>query len=115
MNDKTLQRLRDARRHARLSLEALDRFGADLVTDVFASLALERSVEITGEALRAIMEHDPEFVARAPGLPWKPAIRLRTRLAHGYSNIETDFLVETVRAEFPELLSQLDSLLEAFE
>lgn len=111
MNPKTLQRIIDAHRHVDLALQAVERFGSDLAEDIFASLALERSVEVAGEAMRAIVQTDPDFVAQAPQLPWKPAIRLRMRLAHGYSNIETDFLVETVRSEFPALLVQLETLL----
>lgn len=110
MKPKSVQRLRDALEHARLSLEALERFGDGLPGDVFARLALERSVEITGEALRAVAETDPNLVEQTPELPWKPAIRLRTRLAHGYTNIEIEFLIETVRREFPALLDQLERL-----
>ncbi len=115
MKPKTLQRLRDARDNARLSLEALAYFGDALEQNVFSSLALQRSVEITGEAMRAISENDPELVKQHPEIPWKQAIRLRTRLAHGYSNIEIDFLTETVRAEFPSLLEKLDAIVSLYE
>ena len=115
MNPKSPQRLRDARDHVRLSLEALEHFGDALEHDAFASLALQRSVDVMGEALPVISETDPQTVQNHPEIPWKPAIRLRTRLAHGYSNIEMDFLSETVRAEFPDLLDKLNAALALYE
>ena len=111
MKPRTLKRLKDARTYAGHSLSALDRFGPSLAEDVHASLSLQPSVEVTGEALRAILETDAEFAAQWFDLPWKEAVRLRTRLAHGYSNIETDFLMETVRDEFPSLDAKPDAIL----
>ena len=111
MRPKSRQRMADARLYASRALGVLERFGDGLTGDVDACMALERAVEVTGEAMRAVVEDDPEFAAAHRDLPWREVIRLRTKLAHGYTKIEIDYLIEIVRDEFPALVTKLDAIL----
>ena len=81
MRPKSRQRLVDARRYASRALGVLERFGEGLAQDVDACMALERAVEVMGEAMRAMSQDDPEFHAAHRDLPWRETIRLRTK--HG--------------------------------
>ncbi len=110
MRPKSRQRLADARLYASRALGVLERFGDSLPGDVDACMALERAVEIMGEAMRAVSEDDPQLVAIHHELPWREVIRLRNKLAHGYTKIEIDYLIEIVRGEFPALIAALDSI-----
>jgi uncharacterized protein with HEPN domain len=111
MRPKSRQRLVDARRYASRALGVLERFGEGLAQDVDACMALERAVEVMGEAMRALSQDDPEFHAAHRDLPWRETIRLLTKLAHGYTKVEIDYLIEIVRDEFPAFIAKLDAIL----
>jgi uncharacterized protein with HEPN domain len=53
---------------------------ADIDADQVLRLALERALEITGEAAGRIPS---EVQARYPEIPWRAMIGARHRLAHG--------------------------------
>jgi hypothetical protein len=61
-------------------------------------LALERAIEILGEAASRI---PPEWRARHPDLPWREMIGTRHRLAHGYFATELFILHEVATLLLP--------------
>ncbi|MGJ3232045.1 MAG: HepT-like ribonuclease domain-containing protein [Oceanicaulis sp.] len=113
MNERLRARLVDVCEEARFSLDLVSRHGAQIETDVVLRKALERSCEIAGEALRAMVEHDPEIPVEYPKLPWREAIGLRTKLAHGYGSITPTRLIAVVEREFPVLLEEAEAILKA--
>jgi uncharacterized protein with HEPN domain len=61
----------------------LDRIAFD--TDTRTQDAVIRNLEVIGEAARNIQQHDPDFVAAHPEVPWVLAYRMRNALSSGYA------------------------------
>ena len=75
-----------------------------------AQRAVERSVEIIGEAARSVSE---TFRAEHPEIPWRGIIGQRNVLAHEYGEIRQERLWLVVAIKIPELILQLESLVPA--
>lgn len=112
MRAQIRKRLSDALNEARFAHLLVAERGVEAVAaDPVARRALERACEIVGEALRAAIESEPAVVADYPGIPWKKAIGLRTRLAHAYDRVDIAFLTDAARTAFPDLIAQLEQAL----
>jgi uncharacterized protein with HEPN domain len=72
--------------------------------------AVERSLEIVGEAARHVSE---EFMSRHAEIPWKSIIGLRNLLAHEYGETRVDRLYFTATEKVPELLRHLENCLSS--
>jgi len=70
--------------------------------------AVERSIEIIGEAARRVTT---EFQNTHPEVPWREIIGQRNILAHEYGQIDHSVLYKTVKEDVPALISQLQKLL----
>ena len=71
-------------------------------------LAVERAVEVVGEAARRI---SPAFKSAHPEIPWRGIIAQRNVLAHEYGEIKQDRLWTVATEKIPqltELLAQLE-------
>ncbi|HSC94326.1 MAG TPA: HepT-like ribonuclease domain-containing protein [Burkholderiales bacterium] len=75
--------------------------------DRMRMLALERSLELVGEAARRVSD---SLRKKHPGIPWKEMIGLRNILAHDYGRIDHDKLFTTAEKEIPKLIRQLEGL-----
>lgn len=73
-------------------------------------LAVERKLEIVGEALNSLRRIDPTVVERFPRIHEWPA--LRNALSHVYFEIDNDVLWVTATRDIPELIDTLHMLLE---
>lgn len=82
----------------------------DLSQDRMLTLALVKAVEIIGEA--AVQVSDNLRDAN-PQIPWIDIVGMRNRLVHAYFNINLDIVWDTVTANLPPLIEQLQSLLES--
>jgi uncharacterized protein with HEPN domain len=71
-------------------------------------LAIERGLEIIGEAARHVSE---TWRAQHPEIPWQDIIGQRNILAHDYGNIDYNLLYETAVQDIPELITQLQNIL----
>ncbi len=92
--------------------EALS-FVADLtfeafVADLMRRRAVERVIEIIGEAARHV---SPEFRAAHPDIPWKIIVAQRHILAHDYPFVLMDRIWRVVKVRLPVLVQQLDAML----
>ena len=80
----------------------------DLLADRPAQLALERALEIVGEAVKRL---PTELLQCYPDLPWKLMAGMRDRLSHGYDEIRHDVLWNTVQQDMPVLLTTIEQML----
>jgi uncharacterized protein with HEPN domain len=69
--------------------------------------AVEREVEIIGEAARKV---SAEFQQAHPDVPWRKIIAQRHKLAHEYGEIQDVILWRVVTIHVPELMEQLKIL-----
>lgn len=72
--------------------------------DVVVRRALERCLEIIGEASKGLTE---EVRSAIPGVPWSEVVRLRDRLSHHYHRVDPDELWATAERDVPRLLAAL--------
>ena len=72
--------------------------------------AVERNLEIIGEAIWRISRYDAETASRISEL--RRIIAFRNRLIHGYDLLDDELVWETVKAEVPVLLSEVEGLLQ---
>ena len=100
----------DAARKAVASTKGWRRQDLDL--EQLPTLGLIRLLEVVGEAAGGV---SAETQAAYPDVPWRKMIGLRHRLIHGYFNVNLDIVWDTIRAELPPLIHDLERVLEAFD
>ena len=71
-------------------------------------LAVERALEIIGEAARLM---SPSFKAAHSEVPWQRIIAQRNVIAHEYGEINPERIWLLASREIPELIAVLESLL----
>jgi uncharacterized protein with HEPN domain len=79
-----------------------------LMADMRTRLALERTLEIIGEAARGVSTATQKA---NPQIPWKGIIGTRNALAHQYGAIDYRRLHATARDAVPKLINSLEQLL----
>lgn len=110
MNDQLAKRLFDAHQAA-LRIEAITRemdFAGYQSAEV-TRLAVERLLEIVGEALAASMRLDPALRERFPD--FREAVGLRNRIIHGYDDINNVIIWDIVQTNIPSVINQLEAVL----
>ena len=107
--DRDRAYLWDMRDFARQAHKLVRRVTFDrLSKDAMRRLALERSLELLGEAARRVGED----VRRAyPRIEWRALIGQRNVLAHDYGEIDQRRLYDSARVKVPLLLADLDRIL----
>jgi uncharacterized protein with HEPN domain len=99
------ERLADIR-EAALEIEALVAGGRDAWdADRVKRLAVERLLEIVGEAARALSD---ECRAQFADVPWSDIVGLRTVLAHHYHRIDPNQVWTIAAVEVPRFVEQLN-------
>jgi uncharacterized protein with HEPN domain len=94
--------------HARRAVEAVQgRVRADLDSDAVLAAALERFIEVLGEAASKVSEPTRD---EAPTVPWRGIIGMRNRLVHGYASVDHDIVWDVVTHDLPALLPELERL-----
>jgi uncharacterized protein with HEPN domain len=70
-------------------------------------LAVERKLEILGEATRRVSS---QFRGKHPEIPWKEIIGLRNVISHEYDKVNYEGIYRIVRDRLPELIAILEPL-----
>ncbi len=83
---------------------------ADLDSDRLLNLALQRLLEIVGEAANRMPKDDRD---RCPEIPWTEIVALRNRLIHGYDVVDLDILWQITSQDLPSLVARLETLLRS--
>jgi uncharacterized protein with HEPN domain len=76
--------------------------------DEIVQAAVERKLEIIGEAARKV---SLEFQRQNPGIPWRGIISQRHFLAHEYGEVRQEKLWRVATRRIPELIAMLAPLL----
>ena len=75
--------------------------------DMLRQRAVERNVEIMGEAINRILKVDPTF--ELPNA--KAIINTRNRVIHGYDSVTTEFLWSLIIKHIPTLKKDVENIL----
>jgi len=111
MNPRSIKRLEDA-------LEACVRVGdftRDQTLEQFLGSnllrsAVERQLEIIGEALGIASRDEPSVDNLIPEIP--RIVALRNRLIHGYDSVDPELVWDIVKTKVPALMTQLEAVLK---
>ena len=107
--DEDLVRLRHMLDAAEEALEfAVGRTRADLDADHQLMRAIQKSIEIIGEAARHVSE--PVRVEH-PEIAWSEIAGMRNRMVHRYFDVDLDILWRSVTEELPPLVATLRSII----
>ncbi len=82
----------------------------DYERDPYFRAAVERFLEIIGEALRRIERHDPATAATIPA--YRDIIDFRNLLAHGYDSVNHAFVWHYIETDLPALRERVQALLD---
>ncbi len=80
---------------------------ADYLNDLMLRSAVERQVEIIGEAARHV---SAAFQTAHAEIPWRPIQAQRHVLAHDYGEIRHERIWRVATVHIPELIRQLEPL-----
>lgn len=111
MTDAVKKRLLDAL----WACQAVQRFTGDVDFafydhDLLLRSAVERQLEIVGEALAQARRDDATVVERIPSLP--RVVGLRNRIIHSYDSVDNEIMWDVVQVHVPLLVKQLQSALD---
>lgn len=80
---------------------------AKFKADRMRQLAIERLLEIVGEAAKRVSE---ECKSAHPSVPWRRAAGLRDFITHEYHRIDLTIVWDIVSRDLPSLISELERL-----
>ena len=80
----------------------------DYSRDEVLQAAVERKLEIIGEAARSVSQ---PFQQEHPEVPWRGIISQRHFLAHEYGEVRQEKLWRVAMVRIPELIEQLEKLI----
>ncbi len=101
--------LRDMLDYARRAVTAVtSRERPELETDPVLAAALERFIEVIGEAASRI---STSTTTAAPQIPWREIVGMRNRLVHGYASVDNDITWDVVTGDLPAVIGALQKLL----
>ncbi len=69
--------------------------------------AVMRQIQIIGEAANRL---SPDFVAKAPRIPWADIVGMRNKLVHDYMGVDLEAVWDTAVRDMPALKSELGNL-----
>jgi uncharacterized protein with HEPN domain len=70
--------------------------------------AIERNLEIIGEAMNRILKEDPGFLIENS----KRIISLRNQIIHGYDSVSDESIWGIINLHIPKLKTEIDSLIQ---
>ncbi len=114
MQPETPARLWDALDAARKAVTvAHDHSSTDYMSDWLLQSAVERQLEIIGEALKNVRQDDPETASLIPDI--HAIVATRNILAHAYTTVDPSKIWQILIKNLPELIAVLEDLLRPLQ
>lgn len=104
MTRSDAQRMADMLMAAEEITEITARGRAAYDSDIALRRAVERCLEIIGEAAKAV---STTTRAEHPGIAWSSMAKIRDRLSHHYHRVDQNQLWNVATTDIPELVEQL--------
>ncbi len=76
--------------------------------DLRTRRAIERNIEIIGEAMKRILQKDENFQLTHS----RKIVDTRNRIIHGYDSVSDEMIWSIVKSQLPVLKSEISTLLE---
>ena len=105
-----LMQMQHAARRALINSEGLSR--DDFLGDETIREAIFMNLLQIGEMASRLARDHSDFVQSNPLLPLDQMRGMRNRIAHGYFYLDSDAIWDTVKGPVPDLLAQLDAILD---
>lgn len=83
---------------------------SDFEDDALLRSAIERQLEIIGEALNHLQRAAPEMASRIP--EYRRIIAFRNVLVHGYATLDVRLVWGVIESKLPQLSSAVNDLLD---
>lgn len=111
MNEQDRNRITDMLTAARRARDFTDgKTREELEEDnELLGFAVVRAVEVVGEAASKVTLETRQSL---PQIPWHNIIGMRNRIVHDYLHVDYDIVWAVVTQNLPELIEQLESLLD---
>jgi uncharacterized protein with HEPN domain len=93
------------------AIHEIGSFLADGVRDLRTYRAVEREIEIIGEACSRI---SIETQAKYPNIAWREIKAMRNIIVHEYSRVSFDMVWNVVDNEIQDLLAQIENVIKAY-
>jgi uncharacterized protein with HEPN domain len=105
--------LNDILRYSKAARALVENNGIEVLTEQYSApgLAVERCIEIIGEAVKQIPD---ELRAQQPQIPWKQIAGLRDILIHRYWTAQVTRLIDIVENYLPDLEEAVEKMLNEF-
>lgn len=81
----------------------------DFQKDLIIQRAVERNIEIIGEAVSRILKHNPEILITSS----RKIVDTRNRISHGYDSVSADIIWAIVIRDIPLLELEVNELLNS--
>ena len=111
MNEKVLKCLYDIK----LAIEEIDSFFVhtkksydSYKKDILLRRAIERNLEIIGEAMSRILKEEPDYKIEHA----RRIIGLRNQIIHGYDSISDENIWGIITVYLPKLKSEVDTMIK---
>ena len=111
MNEKVLKYLYDIK----IAIGEIDSFFENeprsydnYTQNTLLKRAIERNLEIIGEAMNRILKEDPGFLFENS----KRIISLRNQIIHGYDSVSDESIWGIINIHIPKLKTEIDSLIQ---
>ena len=79
----------------------------DFLNDRKLQLAVERAIQIIGEAARHVA---PQERQRHPEIPWREIIGMRHKVVHDYMGVDYDIVWDVVTVDLPQHIAALERI-----
>ena len=110
INPRSAAPLLEIRRRARLVNDAVGQASYDdYLSDLQMQAAVERHLEVIGEAFRRLRDEDEATADRIEG--HRAFVGLRNVIAHGYDRLVQETIWQTVTDDLPAVIVRVSSLL----
>jgi uncharacterized protein with HEPN domain len=101
------KRLNDIRRMCAVAADLVGRGRAAIEADPVLWLAMERAIEVAGEAATNLSD---EIRSERPDVAWRELLATRVVLAHAYHRVDPDLLWDIAARDLPDVAVALGAL-----
>lgn len=82
----------------------------DFLADPKTQDAVIMKLLVIGELAAKLLDEHPDYTRQYPQIPWQQMKGMRNRMAHGYFELNTEIVWDTVQTALPDLEAKLRAM-----